>query len=187
MTTLTTAQILALKTAINADPTFAAFPLSGDGYYNLAQALSVEASPAFWVWSTTADVQLIRAAIAWANLTPTDVPDGTTIWGNRSLQCQGKQFNLQMIIPIDGTLNASDVNVRNGLQDALQNVRSGVAGASQDGGWVAVRNVLARKARYIEKILSDTTVGNGQTRPLSASLVYEGQCTDVMVIDARNS
>lgn len=185
MTTLTTAQILALKAAIDANPTWAAFPLSGDGYYDLAQALSKEALPVFWVWSTEVDVQLIRAAISWANLTPTDVPDGTQTWANRSLQCQGKQFNLQMIIPVTGTLNATDVNTRNGLQDALQNVRSGVAGAAQDAGWPAARNVLARKAKAIEQILSDTTVGNGSTRVLSASMVYEGDCTSVMVSAAR--
>ncbi len=184
---MTPQQLPALKAAIIANPVWAAYPLTGDGYYDLARALSQEAAPTFWVWSTNADVGAIRAAVVWAKLTPADAPDGTQAWANRSLQCQGKQFNLQMIVPFTGTLNASDVNLRNGLQDALQNVRSGAAGVSQDAGWSAVRNTLARKAKYIEQILADTTNGNGSTRVLSATVVWEGDISDADVAAARNS
>lgn len=48
---LTNQQLQTLKIAINANPTWAAYPMNGDGYYDLAQALSAQASPAFWVWS----------------------------------------------------------------------------------------------------------------------------------------
>lgn len=184
---LTQPQLNALKAAINANPIWAAYPMSGDGHFDLAVQLNKEAVPNFWVWSKNADVQAIRAAIVWANLTPADVPDGTQAWANRSLQCQGKQFNIQNIVPFTGTLDASDVNLRNGLQDALQNVRSGVGGASQDAGWSAVRSTLARKAKYIEKILADTALGDGSTRTLSANLVFEGTITDADVMQARNS
>jgi hypothetical protein len=184
---MTPAQLQTLKTAINANPTWTAYPLSGDGYFDLARALSQEATPTFWVWSTTADVGAIRAAVTWANLTPSDAPDGTAQWTNRSLQCQGKQFNLQMILPFQGTVNASDANLRTGLQDALQGVRSGAGGVAQDAGWVAVRNALARKAKYIEQILADTSVGNGSTRTLSATMVHEGAVSDADVMAARAS
>lgn len=183
---MTPAQLATLKAAITANQTWAAYPMSGDGYFDLARALSQEAVPTFWVWSTNADVNAIRAAVVWANLTPTDAPDGTQAWANRSLQCQGKQFSLQLIIPPTGTLSAADVNLRNGLQDALQGVRSGPAGASQDAGWAAVRNTLARKAKYIEQILADTTSGNGSTRVLSATMTHEGDVSDADVAAARN-
>ena len=136
--------------------------------------------------ATLADVQAIRAAVVWPNLTPADAPDGTQAWANRSLQCQGKQFNLQMIIPFAGTLNASDVNLRNGLQDALQGVRSGAGGIAQDAGWAAVRNTLSRRARFGEQILADTAAGNGSTRQLSATLVFEGEVTPADVQMARS-
>ena len=183
---LNTQQLGTLKIAINANPTWAAYPMTGDGFYDLAVALSKEAAPAFWVWSTDADVKAIRAAVVWANLTPADAPDGTQAWANRSLQCQGKQFNLQMIVPFTGTLNASDVNLRNGLQDALQGVRSGAGGAAQDAGWSAVRSTLARKAKHIEQILADTTNGNGSTRVLSATMVFEGEISADDVMKARS-
>jgi hypothetical protein len=182
---LTTPQKTALRTAINASPTWAAYPLTGDGHFDLARALSQEASPVFWVWSTAVDVSAIRAAIVWSAMTPADVPDGTQAWANRSLQCQGKQFNLQMIVPFSGTLNGADANVRTGLQDALQGVRSGAAGVAQDAGWAAVRNTLARRAKYVEKILADTTAGDGSTRILSATMVWEGDITDADVASAR--
>ena len=184
---LTPAQRATLKAAIDGNPTWAAYPLSGDGYYDLAVALSAEASPTFWVWSTNVDVHTLRAAVVWANLTPVDAPDGTQQWANRSLQCQGKQFNLQMIVPFTGSINGSDANLRTGLQDALQGVRSGAGGASQDAGWAAVRNTLARKARYVEQILADTTNGNGSTRALSATMVFEGAISPVDIAAARNS
>jgi hypothetical protein len=184
---LTPAQNATLKAAINANPTWAAYPMSGDGYYDLAAQLSLEASPNFWVWSTNADVGPVRAAVTWANLTPADAPDGTQQWANRSLQCQGKQFNLQMIIPFAGTMNGADANLRAGLTDALTGIRSGAGGASQGAGNVAVLAALTRKAKYIEQILADTTNGNGSTKALAATMVYEGGCTDVMVQIARNS
>lgn len=184
---MTTPQLQTLKTAINANPTWAAYPMTGDGYYDLATALSQEAAPNFWVWATNASVSAIRAAITWANLTPSDAPDGTQQWANRSLQCQGKQFNLQLILPMTGTFNGADANARAGLQDALQNVRSGASGASQDAGWSSVRSALARKAKYIEKIFADTTGGqDGSTRTLSATMTYEGNAAPADVQAARN-
>jgi len=183
---LTAPQLVTLKAAIVANPTWSAFPMTGDGYFDLARVLSGQATPAFWVWSTNADVQAIRAAVLWANLTPVDVPDGTQQWANRSLQCQGKQFNMQLLVPMVGTLNAADVNLRAGIQDALTGVRSGVGGAAQSAGWTAVQGVLARRATHIEQILADTAAGNGSTKPLAATMVHEGPVSDFDVQQARN-
>ena len=182
---LTAPQLAALKAAITANPTWAAFPLSEDGYFDLARALNQPAVPNFWVWSTTADVAKVRAAIVWSAMTPADAPDGTQAWANRSLQCQGKQFNLQTMIPFTGTLNGADANVRAGLQDALQGVRSGPGGVTQDAGWTAVRNSLARAASYGEKILADTAAGNGATRATAATMVFEGELVATDVAAAR--
>jgi hypothetical protein len=182
---LTPAQLTTLKTAINNTPEWAAYPNSGDGWFDLARKLNETASPNFWVWSTNADVAAVRAAIVGANLTPTDAPDGTQQWMNRSLQCQGKQLSLQLFLPFSGTLNASDANLRTTLQDALQGVRSGAGGASQDAGWTAVRNTLARLATSAEKILADTGTGDGSTRANSANLVFQGSLSTEYIRLAR--
>lgn len=187
---LSTQQQTALKAAILANPTWAAFPNDTDGNFNLATLLNLQAAPAFWVWSKTADLTAIKNAIIWANLTPADAPNGTQQWANNSLQCQGKQFNLQLILPqttgFGVTFDASNDNLRLGLQDALTGVRSGVGGVSQSAGWTQVQQVLARRASEVEKLFADTTIGNGSTRPLSATLVFVGTVDANDVQLARN-
>lgn len=182
---LTTQQATTLRTAINAIPAWAAFPLTADGFIDLAAVLSQQVSPNFWVYATNVDVQIIKDAVVWASLTPTDVPDGTQAWANRSLQCQGKQFNLQLILPVTGTFNAANINARAGLQDALQNVRSGAGGAAQDAGWAAVRQSLTRRANHFEKLFADVAGGNGSTRLLAATMVIEGNPTPQDIEQAR--
>lgn len=178
---LTPQQQATLKAAIDANPTWAAYPLSNDGYIDLSRKLNEVAVPNFWVWSSNADVQKVRAAVVWANLTPADVPDATQQWANRSLQCQGKQFNLQMLIPMTGTVDGTDANFRAGLQDALQGVRSGAAGVAQDAGWAAVRNTLARLATWAEMYLADITNGTGATRATSATMMFDGNLSPLDV------
>ena len=182
---LTNAQLQTLKAYIASVPEFTAYPMTADGHYELAVAMRGIPTPKFWVWATDVDVQNIKDAIVWSNLTPADAPDGTQQWANRSLQCQGKQFNLQLILPVAGTMNGAKVNVRTGLQDALQGVRSGAGGAAQDAGWAAVRNVLAREANHVEKCFADTSAGNGSTRALSATMVIEGDVSQDDVERAR--
>lgn len=177
MPTLTPGQRATLKTAIQNDAQFNAFVAISD-WPAIGLALNAPASPNFFVWQTAVDVQKLRAAITWANLTPADAPDGTQTWMNRSLQCQGKQFNIQCLLPFSGAIDCTDANFRAGMQDALQAVRSGAGGASQGAGWAGVQNAMARTAKYGEKVFSDTTNGNGSTRALSAKMTYEGDVSD---------
>jgi hypothetical protein len=180
---LTPAQLATLKSAVDADPALNAFRLAGN-YDAILTFYNAEAAPAFFVWATDADVQVIRARIIWANLTPTDAPDGTATWTNRALQCQGKQFSLQLILPMTGTFSGADADIRAGLQDALQNIRSGAGGASQGANWTGVRDALTRRAKAIEKLLADTAGGqNGSTRALSATMLFEG---DLGVVELVN-
>lgn len=174
---MTPQQLATLKTAIQNDVQFASFVAISD-WPAVGLVLNQKASPNFFVWQTAVDVQKLRAAITWANLTPADVPDGTQAWANRSLQCQGKQFNLQCLLPFSGLIDCTDTNFRAGLQDALQGIRSGVGGASQGAGWSSVQAAMARTAKYGEKIFADTTSGNGSTRALSATMVIEGDISN---------
>ena len=182
---LTAAQTLTLKNAISTTPILAAYPNTADGHADLAALLNKVASPEFWVWASDVNVQEIRARITWANLTPLDVPDGTAAWTNRALQCHGKQFAIQLIVPMIGTFSATDANIRAGLQDALTGVRSGAGGASLGAGWAAVQGALARLARSGERVLANTTSGNGSTKPLAATMTFEGELTPDDVALAR--
>jgi hypothetical protein len=187
---LTSAQLQTLKAAILADPTLNAFANGSDGNFDLAVKLSTTlASPTFFVYRTNVPPQEIFDQIAWANLTPNDAPDTTQQWANRSLECQGKQFNLQILVQGQTAVNAARANVRAGLQDALTNVPSGAGGSIVSAGWVGIRdNVLGRSATRIEKILATTTVQqDGSTMAKSATMTYEGTISSVDVQAARNS
>lgn len=198
---LTTAQKATLKAAIAANTTpiggssaYAALavkdvPNNSEGSQAIADFYNQPAVPNFFVWNTQAPVAAIYDNITWANLTPTDAADGTQTWANRSLACQGKQFNLQTIlIGAQGTVNGARSNVRAGLQDALSNVPSGVNGALVSGGWANVRdNALARKASAVEKLLADTTNGAGNTAQASAVAAFDGTLTAFDVDAVRNS
>jgi len=52
---LTTAQLQALKAAIDADPVLSAQPLNSDGAFFIAAELNKEAAPAFIVWRKSVD------------------------------------------------------------------------------------------------------------------------------------
>lgn len=109
------------------------------------------------MWKTACSVDGISDAIIWANMTPVDAPDSTTVWTNRSLACQGKQFNLQTLISGKTNINASRQNVRQCLQDSLTNLPAGASGTLIGAGWPQVRTAMMRTASLIEKIYATGT------------------------------
>lgn len=183
---MTSAQLATLKADILADGTLNAFPNNSDGNTAIAAIYNAAASPNYFVWRTDVPVQDVYDQIAWANLTPTDAPDTTQQWLNRAMQCQGKQFNLQILVQGQSRINAGKLNVRAGLQDALTNVPSGVSGALVSAGWVNVRdNALARKATRVEKLFASG--GTGATAQNAATMGFESPLSYQDVTDARNS
>jgi hypothetical protein len=184
---LTLSQLQTLKADIAADPTLNTIPNNGDGNDAIAKAYAVVPSPDFFVWATDVPVQTIYDSIVWANLTPSDAPDGTQLWMNRALACQGKQFNVQILLQGQTRINGAKVNVRAGLQDALSNIPSGAAGAQVSAGWVPVRTALARKANRLEKLFANVSGGNGSTAATAATMVVEGFISYSDIEQARNS
>lgn len=180
---LTPAQNATLKAAILADNTLNVFPNTNDGNNDLANALKAVASPDWYVWQTAVPINDINDTITWANFTPQDAPDGTQTWANRSLACQGKQFNLQTMLVGRTSLDASKANLRSGLQDCTTGLPSGASGATKSGGWANIQLILSRKANKLEKILS---TGTG-TQATPATMVLEGSITSDEVAAARNS
>lgn len=177
----TNTQLLAIKADILADPVLNAFPNAGDGNIEIALRYNALASPDFWVWNSQTSVSSIFDSITWANFTPVDAPDGTTIWTNRALACQGKQFNIQTLLVGRNELNGANTTMRAGLQDALTAIPSGVGGANKSGGWTAVQLILQRQAKRIEKLFATGT--GSQASP--AVCGYEGTISGGDVYNAR--
>lgn len=174
---MTPAQEQTLRDHITA--AFPAVPQNTAGAATVAEALNQVTSD-FWVWNLQTPVVSIFDAITWANLTPTDAPDGTAAWTNRSLMCQCKQINLQIILTGREYINASKVTIRAGLQDALTNVPSGAGGATVSAGWMAVRNAMMKLATELEKVLS---TGTGTTAsPATTSEVITTNYNEIQQI-----
>lgn len=182
---LTPAEQTTLKAYIDADPELSAQPNTIDGSFAVAAALNAPASPAFVVWNPSAPLDRVQEAVTWANLTPSDAADSSQLWQNRSDMCQGKQFNLQMLLTRpSGTIRGDLSRVRTGLQDALTNVPSGTGGALQDAGWSGasgVRIALQRDALLVEKVFA---TGTG-TSSSPATMTYVGTISPSDVQQAR--
>lgn len=204
---LTQAQLQTLKTWINTN-------LAGVFDQAAADALNAVASPDYWMWSKATAKAIIRAAVALESYTPVDaIPVGLAIdltgpllYSNRAFLAQLKQANALFLVQGDGTLDASDGNLRKSFQDCMRQIPTGTNGADKDGGWGApanpgaVRLAMQNKATVGEKELSvaATGIGNdGGTRgtmtnpdnygPALNGTFATGPVTLQNVIDAANS
>ena len=169
---VTEAQTATLRAIVLAEPSLATAVNNGDDYA-IAAWLNAQNDVAFYAWKTYLPTQDIFDNITWANFTPQDSPDGTQAWANRSLACQGKQFNLQTLLTGRESINPSKAKIRDGLQDALTAIPSGANGATKAGGWNAVVAVMYRTTTRAEKYLS---TGTGTTAS-PAILIFEGFIT----------
>lgn len=180
-------QLQTLKNAILAEtnPTIVAARNAGAtgaiaDWYNLPSLVKV--------WRTNVPVIDIEDAITWSNYTPNDEPDGTTLYTNRMLNAQSKQFNLQNMKLGKEHINASKANVRVGLKDAVTGLYTGAAGAvvsAGGAGGVTVLNACTRFATNCESLFA--TVG-ATTSPVTAKLLtYEGNISNEDVVLAINS
>lgn len=179
---LKSAQLATLRAHIDSVPAWAALPNDSESAATIAAALNAPASPTFYVYRTSVPADEVMDAIVWANFTPAPVPDSTALWTNRSLACQGKQFNVQTMLVGRSAINPSKANIRAGLQDALTDIPSGNNGNMRQGGWAAVAALLYRTATVAEMVLS---TGAGTTAA-PAKMGHEGDIGYADVQSARS-
>lgn len=179
----TPAQITLIKAAIAGTPAMASAPQGDDGSDVIAKLFNAPASPAYYVWRTTTPAQDICNAIVWSALTPSDAPDTTQVYANRTLQCMAKQDNIQILVQGRDTIYSGKANIRTGFQDALTGLPSGVAGAVQGAGWNAVKTAMTRPATVMEQLLT-TGVGTALT---PSDLVFEGNVGYADITAVRNA
>lgn len=164
---MTGAQNAALKSAINANPTWAAFPLVGDGPNDLAVELNKVASPAFWVWRT--DVSRSDLYNTVSDLNPVTSWDWTT-YKSQSVAEQGAWREMFMGDRVD----FSKANVRDGAEK--------IHGLASNNN----KHCLAigrRLAKFAEKILA---TGAGTTTTPGV-MGFEGNISAQDVFTARAS
>lgn len=189
---LSTAQLQTLKTAINANPAWSAYPMNSDGYFALAKVLNATAVPAFKVWRTDAKTTLLIDSINLANYTPNDAiadsDSGDLLQrkNGRLLTAQTKQMNLQLMLQGRETLNCSTATVRANLRDAVILLPTGAGGANTSPGGASGATTLTactRSATEAEKILAGANETTGTVT--AAVLGFEGALTVQDVEAAR--
>ena len=131
---LTQAQYTALKADIIADPAFNSVPDNSDGDFAIAQAYNLEANPAFVVWKTDIPTSEAKQAMSWVEYI-----------GRSDGERDAWQFMLS-----NGTINAGDVNVRQGIQDVF----NGPNGVDSRTALIAIAK---RNASRAEKLFSTGT------------------------------
>lgn len=159
---LTSVQKVILKTAINADATMSAYPLTTDGYIDLAGYLNQQASPTFTVWKTSVPLSEVGQ-----NFNGTELA-GLTSGNNSRLQTVGVYFS-------DG-VNPSKPDVR----DFFDDIFSGAGGTNTRANLLVLWKRLATRA---EKIFATGTGSDAAP----ATMAVEGAISWQDVQTARNS
>ncbi|MCU0810115.1 MAG: hypothetical protein MUE59_03615 [Thiobacillaceae bacterium] len=158
---LTTEQRATLKAFVEADPTLNQIPKTYDGAYALADALKVEASPAFIVWKTSVTQdEIMQNGFDWVRVDNLSVGKAR-IWewlfDNQSATC-----------------NPSKINVRSGIDECWKGTAADLAVRA------AVYVHCKRKANLLEKLFA---VGTGSDAS-PATMAIEGSVSYQEVYEA---
>lgn len=169
MAQLSNAQLITLRNAINANPTWSAFPVDGDGPFNLAIEINKIATPDFFVRKSL----LTRHDI----LTETSLAGTVFTWtgGAYITRSQGERDAFRELFNSTGTVDPRRPNVIAAINDIF----SGAGGLVNRTHFTEMSK---RKATFGEKIFA---TGTG-TLVSPAELVIEGEITATNIIDARN-
>ena len=148
---LTTEQQSTLKAFVEADPALSLIPHSYDGAFAIADALQVEASPAFIVWRTSvAQDEIMQNGFDWVQV------DNLTVGKARIWEWL---FDNQ-----SATFNPSKVNVRAGIDEAWKGTAAMLAVRA------AIYVHCKRSANKLEKLFA---TGTG-TDASPATMTIEG-------------
>jgi hypothetical protein len=178
---LTPAQLLILKAAILAETDAGFVAARAVGNIGIMAAF-LNAPSAVTVWKSYTDGDALRNAVIWANMTPAQTPDGTTIWTNRNLAAQSKQISLQTLVQGQSRIASGLPNIRGGLQDCLTALPTSVTGTNQGAGWTTVQALMQRVATVGEALFIDTATGAAPW-----DLVWEGTLSNNNLQDALNA
>lgn len=164
---LAPSQYAAVKAFILADPVLSQAPANEDGDDFIANAMNLLASPAFVVWKTkVSQDEIMQNGFDWLRV------DNLSV---------GKARIWEWLFDNDErSINPSKANVRAGISEAWKGTAADVAVRD------AVLGHCKRNASIIEKLLANTSEGNGQAAT-PATMTFSGNVTRQEIGAARNS
>lgn len=157
---LTTSQLVTLKNDIAADGVLNAIPNTSDGGAAIAVLYNLPASPVYRVWRTDIPVKDVKLGVVW------------TEYIGRSA---GEQ-NAFTFMLLNGTLNAADANIRQGIIDIF----SGPSGSQTRTN---LTNLAKRDATRLEKLFATGT--GSEASPATMAVNVEGLLPVQDVLTAR--
>lgn len=157
---LTTVQLQALKAAILADPALAALPMTSGAAAMIAEVMNEPASPTYVVWRTDVPLEeIMRNGMDWTRV------DNLSV---------GKARIWEWLSRL-GTINASQANVRAGIEAAWVGTQADLAVRA------AVFGHCKRGATRAEKLLASGTGSDASP----GTMTFEGALTSEDVQAAR--
>jgi hypothetical protein len=175
---LSTAQLQTLKTAINADPTLAAFPLNSDGYFDLANLLNTStASPDFFIW---------RSDVSRSNVYNDQDFEGN-FWSWATFKAQNATEQTAWIQMFMGDqANFAAANLRAGVVSIFS------GSAPQNAQQAHCLSIGRRKAKRIEQMFAvassaPPTPSGALGSATNVATVVVASVTPQDIQDARNS
>lgn len=179
-------QLLTFKSAIAAETDSFFVTLRNGGETGQMAAWYSDFPPVDYpVWDISTPIDRVYDSISWDKYTPSDVPDGTALFTNRLLIIQTKQMNLQNMLQGRSYVDASKMNIRMGLRDAVIALPAGASGvnvSAAGSSGVTILTALTRKANRLEKLFA---TGSAITGTVTASLlVVTGSCSNDDIVNA---
>jgi len=157
---MTPAQLATLKDAINANPEWAALPMTSGGALIIAEAMNLPANPAFTVWRTSVTIdEIMRNGMDWARV------DNLSVGKARIWEWLGRL----------GAINAAKPNVRAGIDATWVGTAADLAVRA------AVYVHCKRLATVVEKLFATGTGSND----IPAVMRFEGNLSADDVAQAR--
>lgn len=157
---LTTGQLQTLKAAILADPALSSLPMTSGAAAMIAEVMNEPASPAYIVWRTDVPLEeIMRNGMDWTRVDNLSVGKAR-IWDWLSRL---------------GTLNASQANVRAGIEATWVGTQADLAVRA------AVFGHCKRAATRAEKLLASGTGSDASP----GTMTFEGALTSEDVQAAR--
>lgn len=166
---LTNQQLALVKAEINSDPALSSVPMTPDGAFAIADALNLDASPAYYVW---------RSSLTVEEATERTSPEATNwSWtGTGFITRSVGERDAWRELFRDGSCNPSLANVRQAFSDILSG-NTAPAPANR----THLLAMAKRPARRIEKVLA---TGTGSLAS-PATMGYEGTISYTDVEAAR--
>ena len=171
---LNSAQLVTLRTYINADPVLSALPVNDDTAFQIAAALNAVRAPDYWVWRTSVSKDELVNGIS---------VDGTTFaWTGTGFitRSVGERDAWRELFDKSGNINPAQPNVRQAFADIFSG-----ATAPAPANRTHLSTISRRRATIFEHLFRTNTAAGSTVAP--DTMGVQGPVSPGEITSARNT